>query len=326
MNYVRLGNRNLKVSCLCLGTMGMGSKSWRSWVLDKDESAPIIHRALDKGINFFDTCDFYSTGESERILGEALLKQVPRDSIVLATKAGNPMQPHCNGRGYSRKHLREAVDASLKRLGTDYIDLFQTHIWDPATDLEELVDAFGEIVRSGKALYVGATTMPAWSFATAIGIATAKGLASFVSMQCEYNPTHRECEREMLDFCRHAGLAVIPFSPMGRGFLSADRRLPDNETERTRTDDYTRKHYYRLGDFAVLDAVRAVGAHHGISASQVALAWTLARPGVTSPIIGPTKIRHIDEAVDALNLKLDAADVATINAAYIPRPLDASGH
>jgi aryl-alcohol dehydrogenase-like predicted oxidoreductase len=319
MDYVRFGSSNLKVSRLCLGAMGMGSKSWRSWVLDKEKSAPIVRRALDKGINFFDTCDFYSAGESERVLGELLLKQVPRDSVVVATKAGNPMQPHCNGRGYSRKHLLEAVDASLKRLGTDYIDLFQTHIWDPSTNLEELVDAFGEIVRSGKALYVGATTMPAWSFATALGIAASKGLPGFISMQCEYNPAHRECEREMLDLCRYAGLAVIPFSPMARGFLSADRRLIGNETERTRTDDYTRKHYYRTGDFAVTEAIHAVAARHGTSASKVALAWTLARPGITSPIFGPTKIEHVDQAVEALELKLETADIADIDAAYLPR-------
>ena len=321
MDYVRFGNSNLKVSRLCLGAMGMGDKSWRSWVLDRDQSKPIVKRALDLGINFFDTCDYYSHGESEKVLAEVLIKEVPRDGIVIATKAGNPIQPHSNGRGYSRKHIFEAVDASLKRLGTDYVDLFQTHIWDPNTNIDELVDVFSEIVRSGKALYIGAATMPAWTFSAAIHKAAHRQLAVFASMQCEYNPGHRECERELLPLCRAEGLAVIPFSPIARGFLTCDRRAVENGSERTRTDDYTRKHYYRAGDFAVLDAVQAVAKKHGTTASKVALAWTAGRRGVTAPIFGPTRAEHVDDAVAALKLELAPQDIEAINSVYVPRAL-----
>jgi 1-deoxyxylulose-5-phosphate synthase len=326
MDYVRFGNSNLKVSRLCLGAMGMGDRAWRSWVLDRDQARPIVRRALDQGINFFDTCDYYSAGESERILGEVLLKEVRRDSVVIATKAGNPMQSHCNGRGYSRKHVFEAIDASLGRLGTDYVDLFQTHIWDASTNIDELVDAFADVVRAGKALYVGATTMPAWSFATALCTAGTQRLPQFISMQCEYNPCHRECERELIGLSRHAGVAVIPFSPIARGFLSSDRRLSTNISERTRSDDYTTKQYYRPGDFAVLDAVETVARGHGATASEVALAWTAGRPGVTSPIFGATQPEHVDDAVTALSLALTRDDIAAIDAAYVPRPIQGSGH
>ncbi|WP_137387621.1 aldo/keto reductase [Rhodoligotrophos defluvii] len=326
MDYVRLGRANLKVSRLGLGAMGFGAKSWREWVLGRDAARPIIARALDLGINLFDTCDFYSLGESERILADLLVAQVPRDSIVVATKAGNPMQPHANGRGYSRKHLFEAADASLKRLKTDYIDLFQTHIWDPNTDLDELVDAFADLVRSGKVLYVGATTMPAWSFCSCLYIARAKHLPQFVSMQCEYNPCHREAERELLPLCRANGIGLIPFSPMARGFLSADRREAPAQSARTRSDDYTMKLYHREGDFAVLEAVKSVAARHGITPSQAALAWTASRPGITAPIFGATAIEHVDQAVAALDIELTPEDVKAIENAYQPRAIHLSGH
>ncbi|MEP7457479.1 aldo/keto reductase [Phyllobacterium sp. SB3] len=326
MQYIKFGNTNLKVSRLCLGAMGFGAATWRRWVLDRQTSDQIVGRALELGINFFDTCDFYSAGESENILREVLVKRVPRDSVVLATKAGNPMAPHCNGRGYSRKHLFEAIDASLRRLGTDHIDLFQTHIWDSTTDLDELVDAFGDIVRSGKALYVGAATMPAWSMALTLSKAAAGRLPSFASMQCEYNPAHRECERELLPLCRHEGLALIPFSPMARGFLAEDRREPGNSTIRTQSDDYTLKHYYRPSDFAVFEAVTKVAARLDTTAAQVSLAWTLAQPGITSPIFGATKVEHVDAAVAALDIHLSTEDIALIGAAYAPRPLSEGGH
>lgn len=326
MEYTRLGASNLKVSKLSLGAMGFGDKSWREWVLDRAAAKPVIERALDLGINLFDTCDFYSLGESERMLGELLLKAVPRDSVVIATKVGNPMHPHANGRGYSRKHIFEAVDASLKRLGTDYIDLYQTHIWDSDTNIEELVEAFADLVRAGKVLYVGATTMPAWSFCAALHIAACKGLPGFVSMQCEYNPCHREAEREMLPLCRAQDIAVIPFSPMARGFLSADRRKAENETPRTASDDYTRKLYYRPADHRVFEAVDAAARRHGVSPSQIALAWTASRPGITAPIFGATDRKHIDEAVDALSIELTPEDVQAIEAAYEARPIRGSGH
>lgn len=326
MQYVNFGGTNLKVSRLCLGAMGFGAPAWRKWVLDAKASDRIVARSLELGINFFDTCDFYSAGESERILGEVLLRRVPRDSVVVATKAGNPMAPHCNGRGFSRKHLFNAIDASLKRLGTDYVDLFQTHIWDPATNLGELVEAFGDIVRSGKALYVGAATMPAWSMALALSKSAAARLPRFASMQCEYNPAHRECERELLPLCWDQRLAVIPFSPIARGFLAADRRDGANATLRTESDDYTLKYYHRPSDFAVFDAVAEVASRIHASPAQVSLAWTSSRPGITSPIFGATKVEHVDEAVQALDISLSPEDIALISRAYEARPLSGGGH
>jgi len=326
MNYVKLGSSSLKVSRLCLGAMGFGSASWRAWVLDEQASAPIVARAIDHGINFFDTCDFYSSGESERILGQTLVKQHPRDSFVLATKAGNPMAGHCNGRGYSRKHLFNAIDDSLARLGTDHVDLFQTHIWDKDADLDELVDAMGDIVRAGKSLYVGVTTMPAWTLAVCRDKARSRTLPGFLSMQCEYNPAHRECEREVLPYCRHEGLAVIPFSPMARGFLVEDRRDPARATSRTESDDYMHKIYGRDNDHVVREAVTRVAVRMGRSPSQVALAWTLNRPGVTAPIFGATSMSQVDEAVAALDMTLSEDDIASIDNAYEARALGASGH
>ncbi|MGF7160946.1 aryl-alcohol dehydrogenase-like predicted oxidoreductase [Rhodoligotrophos appendicifer] len=326
MEYRRLGKTNLKVSRLGLGAMGFGDKAWRGWVLDRDAAKPVISRSLDVGINFFDTCDFYSMGESERMLADLLVSQVPRDSVVIATKAGNPMQKHVNGRGYSRKHIFEAVDASLRRLGTDYIDLYQTHIWDPETDLDELVDVFADVVKMGKVLYVGATTMPAWSFCSSLHIARFRALPAFVSMQCEYNPCHREAEREMLPLCRANGIGLVPFSPMARGFLSADRRAAEASTPRTKTDDYTGKLYYRESDFAVLEAVQSVAKRHEVTPSQVALAWTAGRTGITAPIFGPTAPQHVDAAVEALAIELSDEDVSAIEAAYAPREIHASGH
>ncbi|WP_407496691.1 aldo/keto reductase [Pseudooceanicola sp. MF1-13] len=326
MDYVKLGRSNLKVSRLCLGAMGFGSKSWRGWVLDQAAARPVIDRAIEHGINFFDTCDFYSGGESERILGEELVARQPRDSFVLATKAGNPMSSHPNGRGYSRKHLFRAIDDSLTRLKTDHVDLFQTHIWDPSCELDELVDAMGDIVAAGKARYVGVTTLPAWTLALCRARADARHSAAFISMQCEYNPAHRECERELLPYCRHEGIAFIPFSPMARGFLSADRRTAGTNSTRTETDDYTQKYYYRDGDFAVQAQIATIAQDMGVSASQVAIAWTLSRPGMTAPIFGATSVEQLDEAVASLDLALSKEDIARIDAAYVPRPIAGAGH
>ncbi|SEM39269.1 Predicted oxidoreductase [Roseovarius azorensis] len=326
MEYVRLGRSNVKVSRLCLGAMGFGSTTWREWVLDEAASEPIIDRAIEHGINFFDTCDFYSAGESERILGKLLVGKHPRDSFVLATKAGNPMASHPNGRGYSRKHLFNAIDQSLARLRTDHVDLFQTHIWNADTDLEELVDTMGAIVEAGKARYVGVTTMPAWTLAVCRTHAERRQSAKFVSMQCEYNPAHRECERELMPYCLYDNVALIPFSPMARGFLSANRQGGRNPTSRTNTDDYTHKYYYRDGDFAVQAVLSGIAERHGCSPSQVALAWTLSRPGMTAPIFGATSIQHVDEAVGSLDLSLSEGELSEINAAYVPRGFNSAGH
>lgn len=326
MQYVRFGRSSLKVSRLGLGAMGFGDASWRRWVLDATASRPILARAVERGITFVDTCDFYSDGASERILGEVLWDLVPRDAIVLATKAGNPMGKGPNDRGFSRKHLFSAVDASLKRLRTEYIDLYQTHVWDAATDLDEMVEAFTDLRRAGKVLYVGATTMPAWTFATCVERARATGQTAFASMQCEYNLCHREAERELIPYCGAAGLACTPFSPFARGFLCADRREPGNATARHESDDYTLKHYHRPADYAVQEAVDAVARGRGVSRAQVALAWVLRQPCVTAPLFGATRVEQVDEAVAALELDLEDAEVARLEAAYAPRPTRAGGH
>jgi aryl-alcohol dehydrogenase-like predicted oxidoreductase len=326
MQYVPFGRSNMKISRIGLGAMGFGDPAWRSWVLPEDASRPIIRSALEAGINFVDTCDYYSAGASETILGNVLWEHATRDEIVLATKAGSPMAKHANGSGFSRKHLFAAIDASLRRLKTDHVDIFQTHVWNPATELDELVDAFDAIVRAGKALYVGATQMPAWSFVRCISLAESRGLATFRSMQCEYNACHREAERELLPFCRDHGVAVIPFSPLARGFLGADRRDPKAATERHRSDDYTYKYYHRDADYAVFEAVAAVATAHGVSSAQAALAWTLAQPGVTSPIVGATDPLHVGEAVFALTLHLTDTEIKAIEAAYLPRSPRGGGH
>lgn len=322
MEYVRLGRSSLKISRLGFGCMGIGDKGWRSWVLDQGEAIPVLNRALDHGINFFDTCDYYSNGRSEEILGAWLKNAVPRRELVIATKAGNPMGKGPNQRGYSRKHLFEAIDASLRRLGVDYVDLFQTHIWDQAADLDELVEAMDAIVRAGKALYVGITDMPAWQFAKACHAQQAQGLARFASVQNHYNAIWREDERELMPFCRSEGIGLISYSPMGRGYLCAPgRRDGAQPTERTRTDDYMQKIYGRLSDQAVGAEIDKVAAARGIGAAQVALAWVLSRPWKIAPIIGATSPGQLDGAVEALSVQLTPEQIKAIGAAYVPRPL-----
>ena len=321
MRYVRLGVSNLKVSRLALGAMGIGHPSWREWVLDADGSRPIVRRALDLGINFVDTCDYYSDGQSELVLGKLLDGFVKRDEIVLATKVGNPMGKGPNARGYSRKHLFEAVDASLKRLGTDYIDLYQTHIWDPSTNLEEMIEAFDALVASGRVLYLGITDMPAWQFAKAYFHQKLRGLARFTAVQNHYNPIWREDERELMPLCRDEGIALIPYSPMARGYLCGPaRRSGASETARWRSDDYAHKIYGRPSDDAVAQAVGEIAQARGCEPGQVALAWTLSRPGITAPIFGATRVEHVDTAVKTLEIRLEAAEVTKIDAAYAPRP------
>ncbi|MBV8914753.1 MAG: aldo/keto reductase [Acetobacteraceae bacterium] len=315
MQYVRLGASSLKVSRLSLGAMGFGDKSWRSWVLDLEGSRAIFRRALEHGINLIDTCDYYSSGRSEEIVG-ALIKDVPRSEIVVATKAGNPMGKGPNARGYSRKHLFEAVNASLRRLGTEYIDIYQTHIWQPETNLAEMMDALDDLVRTGKVLYLGITDMPFWQFATAYFHAERRGRAQFVSVQNHYNLLWREDERELLPFCRAQGIGLIPYSPIARGFLCGRSR----GTERADTDDFTYKLYGRESDEAVTAAVASVAKKRGASPAQVALAWTLCQPGITSPILGATRIEHLDEAVAALSLTLTLEERHELEGFYVPRP------
>jgi len=321
MQYVRLGSSNLKVSRIGFGAMGIGSPKWREWVLDEAASRPVMKRALDHGINFIDTCDFYSGGESEVVVGRLMKEMGKREDFVLATKVGNPMGKGPNARGYSRKHLFEAVDQSLKRLGTDYIDLYQTHIWDASTNLEEMVEAFDALVRSGRVLYLGITDMPAWQFATAYFHQKHRGLARFVAIQNHYNPIWREDERDLMPLARAEDIGLIPYSPMARGYLCGPaRRAGATTTARWRTDDYALKLYGRPADDAVAEAVAAIATARGTEPGQIALAWTLSRPGMTAPIFGPTSVAHVDAAVQALEIKLDAAEIARIEQAYVPRP------
>lgn len=323
MDYVNLGSTGLQVSRLCLGTMTYGSKRWREWVLEEEEGRPFIRRALELGINFFDTADMYSLGVSEEILGRTLKDFAPsRDRVVIATKLFNPMGDDPNQRGLSRKHVRHAIDDSLRRLGTDYVDLYQIHRFDYQTPVEETIEALHDVVKAGKALYVGASSMFAWQFANMLHKADALRLTRFVSMQNHYNLIYREEEREMIPLCRAEGIAVIPWSPLARGFLAGNRKSEGfGETIRAKTDEYAQKMYYQPSDFAVVDRLTEIARRRGVSNAQVALAWLLAQPGVTAPIIGASKMQHLDDAIAALRLKLDDAELKALAEPYRPHPV-----
>jgi aryl-alcohol dehydrogenase (NADP+) len=321
VEYVGFGATGLKVSRLALGTMGFGSRSWRKWALEEDESRPIIRRALELGITFFDTADMYSLGRSEEILGRALKDfGARRDRTVIATKAFSPMSDDPNDRGLSRKHLFHSIDASLKRLGTDYVDVFQIHRWDPGTPVEETLAALHDIVKAGKALYTGASTMYAWQFAKLLYTADRMRVTRLSSMQPYYNLLYREEEREMIPLCRAEGVAVIPYSPIARGFVTGQRRKEDwGDTVRAKTDDYMKKLYYTPQDFAITERVTSVARGRGIPNVQVALAWVLQQPGITAPIVGVTKLEQLDELAGALSVKLETAELQTLSEAYQPR-------
>jgi aryl-alcohol dehydrogenase (NADP+) len=323
MDYVRLGNTGLKVSRLCLGAMTYGRKSWREWVLEEEDSRPFIQRALELGINFFDTADMYSVGGSEEVLGKALRDFGPsRDKLVIATKVFHPMSEDPNNRGLSRKHIMHSIDNSLRRLGTDYVDLYQIHRFDYETPIEETLDALTDVVRAGKALYLGASSMFAWQFAKLLYKADELGLSRFVTMQNHYNLVYREEEREMLPLCRDHGMGVIPWSPLARGFLAGDRRKQESGgTSRAKTDDFAKKLYYQDSDFAIVDRVTVIAQRRGVSNAQVALAWVLAQPGITAPIIGASKMHHLDDAVAALGLKLEDSEKRELEEAYRPHPV-----
>lgn len=318
MEYVNFGKTGLKVSRLCLGCMTYGTSKWRDWVLDEDVSRPFIFRALEHGINFFDTADMYSVGESEAVLGRAL-KGIPRDEVVVATKVFNPMGDKPNQRGLSRKHIFEAIDASLKRLQMDYVDLYQIHRWDSETPIEETLEALHDVVKAGKALYIGASSMAAWQFAKALYLADQHGWTRFVSMQNHYNLVYREEEREMNPLCREEGVAIIPWSPLARGFLAGNRtREKSGETPRSRSDGFAHYLYYQENDFETLDRVIEMAKRIGVSPAQIALAWMLHQPGITSPIIGASKMPHLEEAVAALDIRLSKDDLAFLEAPYKP--------
>jgi aryl-alcohol dehydrogenase-like predicted oxidoreductase len=325
MDYVRFGKTGMRVSRICLGCMTYGSTKWRDWVLDDEASRPFIKSALESGINFFDTADMYSDGASEEVLGRALKDFAVRRDVVIATKVFNPMGPGVNARGLSRKHIMEAIDASLRRLKTDYVDLYQIHRFDYETPIEETVEALSDVVRAGKALYVGASSMWAWQFARMISIARENGFAEFVSMQNFYNLVYREEEREMMPFCAAENIAVIPWSPLARGYLAGSGIGESASTVRGRSDQYTR--LLGLGsrqDEAVRRRVIETAEKLGVKPAVVALAWVLAKSPVTAPIVGASKPHHLGDAVAALSLKLDARTIARLVEPDHPKPV--TGH
>ncbi len=323
MDYVNLGRTGLKVSRLCLGCMSYGAKAGRPWALEEDEARPFFVKALESGINFFDTADIYSNGASEEVTGRALKALAKREQVVIATKLRGPMGDGPNDQGLSRKHIMDSIDASLKRLGTDYVDLYQIHRPDYETPIEETLEALNDIVRAGKVRYIGASTMFAWEFMKALSVSERRSWAKFVSMQPQYNLLYREEEREMLPLCLDQGIGVIPWSPLARGFLAGNRsRAGKGETERAKTDGFADNLYYTDADFDVVDALTAVAKGRGEPNMQVALAWVLSKPAITAPIIGATKLSHLDDAVVALSIKLTAEDIAALEAPYKPRAIN----
>jgi aryl-alcohol dehydrogenase (NADP+) len=316
MDYVNLGQTGLKVSRLCLGCMTYGTKAWREWVLEEDEAKPFIRQALDAGINFFDTADMYSVGASEEILGRALKEfGVPRDRSVIATKVFSPMSDDPNDKGLSRKHIMHSIDNSLRRLGTDYVDLYQIHRFDYETPIEETLEALTDIVKSGKALYIGASSMHAWQFTKMLLVAEQMGFSKFVSMQNHYNLMYREEEREMIPLCQDQNIALIPWSPLARGQLAGNKTA---NTTRAQTDDFSKHLYTHAADGRVIDRVTEVAAGRGVPPAQVALAWVLSKPHITSPIVGASKPHHLDDAVAALSLSLDDQEIKRLEEVYEP--------
>jgi 1-deoxyxylulose-5-phosphate synthase len=327
MEYVRLGTTGLKVSRLCLGCMSYGSRTWRDWVLDEAAARPFIREALDGGINFFDTADVYSLGASEQVLGNILKGfAVKREDLVIATKVCSKMGEGPNEKGLSRKHIMDSIDASLKRLGTDYVDLYQIHRWDHETPIEETLEALTDLVRAGKVRYIGASSMYAWQFGRALHLSETHGWSRFVSMQNHYNLVYREEEREMIPLCRAEGIGLIPWSPLARGFLAGNRKADGKtgETTRAKSDEFAQSLYFQPDDFAVAEKVKEVAAKRGVKPIQVALAWVATRPGVTAPIIGATKPGHLADAFAALAITLDAEEVKALEAPY--RPHAVLGH
>ena len=320
MIYANLGTTGLKASRICLGTMTYGSSRWREWVLDEEASRPLIRQALEAGINFFDTADMYSLGASEEVLGRALKDFAPsRDKLVIATKVFYPLGDDPNQRGLSRKHIMHAIDDSLHRLGVDYIDLYQIHRFDAETPIEETLEALDAVVRSGKARYLGASSMFAWQFAKMLYAAEANGWTRFATMQNHYNLLYREEEREMIPLCLDEGIGVLPWSPLARGLLAGRGK---DETVRAKTDTYGQRLYGEQAgeqDARIIARVGEVAAQRGLTPAQVALAWLLQKPGVIAPIVGASKSRHLADAFAALEIELSASDIALLEEPYEPR-------
>ncbi|HEY0856746.1 MAG TPA: aldo/keto reductase [Albitalea sp.] len=333
MQTTRLGSTGLTVSRICLGMMTYGSPQWRPWVLDEAASRPLVKRAVELGINFFDTADMYSGGESEVLTGKFLREFTQRDEVVIASKLffpvdrggllDAPVVERPNRSGLSRKRVFHAVDASLERLGTDYIDLYQIHRWDAATPIEETMEALHDVVKAGKVRYLGASSMWAWQFAKAQQVAREHGWTPFVSMQNHYNLAYREEEREMIPLCRDQGVALMPWSPLARGFLAGNRQKGDEKsgaTSRAKTDDIAQKYYYRASDFATVERLAALAAKKGVSNATLAYAWLLHK-GVAAPIVGASKAYQLEEAAAAVDLTLSADEVAELEAGYEPHPV-----
>jgi 1-deoxyxylulose-5-phosphate synthase len=322
MKHVNLGATGLRVSRICLGMMSYGDDSDRPWVLDEDTAEPIVRAAVDGGITFFDTADVYSGGASEVATGRLISKFFSRDQVVVATKVHGSTGPGENDRGLSRKHILAGIDASLGRLGMDYVDLYQIHRWDSHTPIEETMEALHDVVRAGKARYIGASSMFAWQFAKAQHTADVRGWTRFVSMQNHYNLIYREEEREMIPQCLDQGIGVIPWSPLARGVLAGNRtKEGERHTVRSRTDPFSDALYAQPSDFDVVDQVAELAADRGVPSAQIALAWLLHRPGVTAPIIGATKLGHLQDALAAEQLDLSDAELARLEDPYVPHPV-----
>ncbi|MGD0746940.1 MAG: aldo/keto reductase [Acidimicrobiales bacterium] len=322
MNYTNLGTSGLRVSRICLGMMGFGNESERAWVIDEEAAEPIVRAAVEGGVTFFDTADTYSGGASEVATGRLVPKYLSRDEVVIATKVFMPVTPGENGGGLGRKHILSGIDASLKRLDMDYVDLYQIHRWDPRTPIEETMGALHDVVRAGKARYIGASSMFAWQFAKAQHTAETHGWTKFVSMQNHYNLIYREEEREMIPLCLDQGVGCIPWSPLARGVLAGNRtREGGRHTTRSSTDPFTDYLYDQPTDFDVVDAVVEVAAARDVAPAQVALAWLLAKPGVTAPIVGATKKRHLKDALAAEELTLSEEEIALLEKPYVAHPV-----
>ena len=324
MEYVNLGSSGVKVSRICLGCMTYGSRKWREWVLEEQEGRPLIRQAIEAGINFFDTADVYSLGASEEILGRALKEfGPPRDRLVVATKVFGVMGDDPNQRGLSRKHIFDAIDDSLRRLQMEYVDLYQIHRFDPATPMEETLEALHDVVRAGKALYIGASSMWTWRFAKMLHVAEQHGWSRFVTMQNHYNLLYREEEREMIPLCRSEGIGLLPWSPLARGKLARPREAA---TVRARTDEYAKTLYAATAesDDRVIARVQELATARGVPPAQIALAWLLHQPGVTAPIVGASKTQHLQDAIAALSVKLTAAEMKQLEEPYIPHAV--AGH
>lgn len=323
MKYVNLGKTGMKISRLCLGMMTYGSTNWREWALNEEQARPFVKKALEAGINFFDTADVYSLGESEVITGN-LMKDlgVKRENVVIATKVCSVMSDDVNDRGLSRKHIMDSIDKSLRRLKMDYVDLYQIHRWDHYTPIEETMQALHDVVRAGKARYIGASSMFAWQFAKAQYTADLNGLTRFVSMQNHYNLVYREEEREMIPFCIDQGIGLIPWSPMARGFFAGNRvQGGGGSTIRSKSDPFANQLYFRSEDFQVADRVHEIAKEHNASGSQIALAWMLRKNHINSPIIGASKLDHLDQAINAMDIELSADEISKVEELYQPHPI-----